>query len=135
MERNDFEKSFKYLNQIVKLYPTYYKGYYNRGLLNGKTQNYEKAIYDFTKAIEYKNYYKAYAGRASVYLALKDFPKAISDAETALQMDSKNLKANYVLANCYDDLNQLNKALSYYNIAISLNSEICILFAKSHCIW
>ncbi len=130
MERNDFDKSFKYLNQIVKLYPTYYKGYYNRGLLNGKTQNYEKAIYDFTKAIEYKNYYKAYAGRASVYLALKDFPKAISDAESALKMDPKNLKANYVLANCYDDLNQLNKALSYYNIAISLNSENPVYYLR-----
>ena len=130
MERNDFEKAYKYLNQIVKLYPTYYKGYYNRGLLNGKTQNYEKAILDFTKAIEYKNYYKSYAGRASVYLALKDFPKAISDAETALKMDPKNLKANYVLANCYDDLNQLNKALSYYNAAISLNAENPVYYLR-----
>jgi tetratricopeptide (TPR) repeat protein len=123
MERNDFEKSYQYLNQVVKLYPDYYKGYYNRGLLNGKTQKYNDALFDFKKAIEYKNYYKAYAGRAAVYYSLKDFPKAIDDAEAALKIDPNNLKAHYVLATCYDDLNQLDKAIAYYNIVITLNSE------------
>jgi tetratricopeptide (TPR) repeat protein len=123
MERNDFDKSYRYLNQIVKLYPNYYKGYYNRGLLNGKTKRYEQAIFDFSKAIEYKNYYKAYAGRATVYYELKDFPKARADAEKTIQLEENNIKANYVLANCYDDLNDLPKAVMYYNKSILLNSE------------
>jgi len=54
---------------------------------------------------------------------LKDFPKAMSDAETVLKTEVNNPKANYVLANCYDDLNQFQKALSYYNKAISVNAE------------
>ena len=123
MERNDFDKSYRYLNQIVKLYPNYYKGYYNRGLLNGKTKRHKQAIFDFSKAIEYKNYYKAYAGRATVYYELKDFPKAIADAEKTIQLEENNIKANYVLANCYDDLNDLPKAVMYYNKSILLNSE------------
>jgi tetratricopeptide (TPR) repeat protein len=123
MERNDFDKSYRYLNQIVKLYPNYYKGYYNRGLLNGKTKRHKQAIFDFSKAIEYKNYYKAYAGRATVYYELKDFPKARADAEKTIQLEENNIKANYVLANCYDDLNDLPKAVMYYNKSILLNSE------------
>lgn len=130
MERNDFVKSYQYLNQIVKLYPNYYKGYYNRGLLNGKTKNYSQAIYDFTKAIEYKNYFKAYAGRAAVYYELKDFPKAILDAEKTLQLDANNTKANFVLANCYDDLNQFDKALIFYNKTISIQSENPMYFMR-----
>lgn len=123
MERNDFARSYQFLNKTVELYPTYYKGYYNRGLLNGKTQNYDKAISDFSKAIQYKNYYKAYVGRANVYYILKDYPKAIADAEEVLKTDANNLKAIVVLANCYDDLNQLDKAMNYYNQAMALSQE------------
>lgn len=123
MERNDFAKSYQFLNKTVKLYPAYYKGYYNRGLLNGKTQNYDKAISDFSKAIQYKNYYKAYVGRANVYYILKDYPKAIADAKTVLKTDPNNLKAKIVLANSYDDLNQLDKAMNYYNQVMVLSQE------------
>lgn len=123
MEKNDFGKAYQFLNQTIKLYPTYYKGYYNRGLLNGKTQNYDNAISDFTKAIEFRNYYKAYVGRANVYYILKDYPKAITDAEEVLKTDANNVKANVVLANCYDDLNQLDKAMGYYNKALSINQD------------
>ena len=68
--------------------------------------------------------------RANAYYILKDFPKAINDAEAALKSDANNPKANYVLANCYDDLNQLDKALNYYNKVISVNSETPVYYMR-----
>ncbi len=33
------------------------------------------------------------------------------------------MRANYVMANCYDDLNQLDKALLYYNKVVAESPE------------
>ena len=116
---NDFKKSYAYLNKTIRVSPNYYKGYYNRGLLQGKTQHYKEAIADFTKAIALKPYYKAYVGRGNTYLLLKEYDKALADGEMALQENATNVRAHFLIANCYDDLNQLDKALTYYNKTIT----------------
>lgn len=123
MERNDFKNAFFYLNKTISYSPNYYKGYYNRGLLNGKIGNYKNAIGDFSKAIELTDYYKAYVGRGNSYLMLKDYSKAFSDAEKANSLNKNNPRTLFLLANCYDDLNQLEKSILYYNQAIALNTE------------
>lgn len=123
MLNNNYDLSLRYLNAAINENTNYYKGYYNRGLLFAQTDRMQDALKDFNKAIALKNYYKAYAGRAATYYALKDFSKAIMDAETTLKLDPNNLKANYVLANCYDDLNQLDKAIVYYNAVILISPE------------
>ena len=123
MERNDFKNAFNYLNKTINYSPNYYKGYYNRGLLNGKIGNYKNAISDFSKAIELTDYYKAYVGRGNSYLMLKDYSKAFSDAEKANSLNKNNPRTLFLLANCYDDLNQFEKAILYYNEAIDLNTE------------
>lgn len=123
MERNDFKNAFLYLNKTINYSPNYYKGYYNRGLLNGKVEKYEDAIRDFTKTINLTNYYKAYVGRGNSYLMIKDYSKAIADGEKSFALNKDNPRALFLLANCYDDLNQLDKAINYYNQAINLNPE------------
>ena len=44
MESYDFKNAFFYLNKTISYSPEYYKGYYNRGLLNGKIEKYDDAI-------------------------------------------------------------------------------------------
>jgi tetratricopeptide (TPR) repeat protein len=61
--------------------------------------------------------------RGNVYYQLKDMTKAIEDAKTALVIDPENVKAQFLLANCYDDLNLLDQALPYYSNAIQLDSK------------
>ncbi len=122
MLAKNYDMSVRYLNAAINENRNYYKGYYNRGLLYAQNNQITKAINDFDKAIELKQYQKAYIARANAYYTLRDFPKAISDAEYILKNDSSNFKAFFVLANCYDDLNQLEKALIYYNKAISKNT-------------
>lgn len=130
MLNRNYVLSEQYLNKAVAEKANYYKGYYNRGLLYAQTNRMQEALNDFTKAIELKQYPKAYVGRANVYYMAKDFPKAINDAETVLRTDANNPKANFVLANCYDDLNQLDKAMFYYNKAIGSNSDDPMYFLR-----
>jgi len=92
-------------------------------LLYAQTNRMQDALNDFNKAITLKQYPKAYVARANVYYTLQDFPKAILDAQTVLQKDPTNVKANYVLATSYDDLNELDKALSYYNVVIKTTND------------
>ena len=130
MLTKNYDMSLRYLNAAINENREYYKGYYNRGLLYAQTDRMKNALRDFDKAIALKQYSKAYVARANAYYILKDFSKAISDAETVLKTDANNPKANYVLANCYDDLNQLDKALGYYNKVISINSENPLYFMR-----
>ena len=130
MLNKNYDMSLRYLNAAINENTEYYKGYYNRGLLYAQTDRMKNALGDFDKAIALKQYPKAYVARANTYYILKDFPKAISDAEMVLKTDVNNPKANYVLATCYDDLNQLDKALGFYNKVISVNAENPLYFMR-----
>lgn len=130
MLNKNYDMSLRYLNAAINENTEYYKGYYNRGLLFAQTDRIKNAIRDFDKAIDLKQYLKAYVARANAYYLLKDFSKAINDAESALKQDPNNPKANYVLANCYDDLNQLDKSLTYYNKVIASNTENPLYFMR-----
>jgi len=130
MLNKNYDMSLRYLNATINENPNYYKGYYNRGLLFAQTNRMKNALQDFDKAIALNQYPKAYVARSTAYYELKDFPKAVRDAEAVLKTDANNPKANYVLANCYDDLNQLDKALGYYNKVISVNSENPLYFMR-----
>ena len=127
------KQAIPFLNKAIAVAPDYYKGYYNRGLAYVQLQQNDKALDDFNKAINYHkqgNHAKSYVARANVYYNLKDFTKAIQDAEKALSIDAKNAKANFLLGNCYDDLNDLPKALSYYNTSIQLNPEEPLFYLR-----
>jgi tetratricopeptide (TPR) repeat protein len=123
MLRGEFNKSLQLLNKAITVSPGNYKAYYNRALLFAQNRQYNNALADFNRAIELKNYMKAYSGRAAVYYELKDFPKAIKDAEYVLGKDPANFKAYYILGNCYNDMNILDKSLSNYDQAIELNPD------------
>lgn len=121
MNRDD--KALEYFNRAVKSAPRNYKGYYNRGLLFLKKNKPQQAIKSFNEAIKLYEYAKAYVGRASAYYLMGDFPKAINDASHALQLEPNNVRAHFVMGNCYNDMNQLNEALREYNKCIELNND------------
>lgn len=130
MLNKNYALSEQYLNKAINENLNYYKGYYNRGLMHAQTNRMEQAIKDFTKAINLRQYPKAYVARANAFYMIKDFPKAIADAETVLKTDAHNAKAFFVLATCYDDLNQLDKAQYYYNQAISINQDEALYYLR-----
>ena len=126
----NYNLAYNYLNLAINENINYYKGYYNRGLLFAQTNKIDKALQDFNKAIDLKKYSKAYVARANIYYILKDFPKAIADAELILKTEPDNVKANFVLATCFDDINQLDRALTLYNKTILLHTDDPMYFMR-----
>jgi len=122
MLNRNYDLSLRYLNSAINENTEYYKGYYNRGLLYAQTNRLNEALKDFTRAIELNRYTKAYVGRANVYYLLHDYSKAIADANEVLKKEPQNPRANFTIANCYDDMNELDKAMNYYNLAIASNT-------------
>ncbi len=130
MLSKNYKQASQYLNLAINENINYYKSYYNRGLLYAQTNKLDKAIIDFNKAIELNKYQKAYVARANAYYLLNDVTKAKADAELALAKESTNGKANFVLASCYDDANELEKALNYYNNAINALPEESLFYMR-----
>lgn len=130
MLNKNYDLAMRYLNAAIDENKMYYKGYYNRGLLYAQTKRYNDALRDFDKAIALKKYYKAYVARANVFYELKEYDKAIKDAQQVLIEDANNSKANFVMATCYDETNQLQQALSYYNKALAITSDNPLYFLR-----
>lgn len=128
--KNEDNKALSCFNDAVRLSPTNYKIYYNRGLAFSKNRRNKEAIADFTKAIELHQYSKAYAARANAYYEEHNYTAAIRDAEKALNKDPKSVRAFYVLGNACNDLNQLNRALQNYDAAISISPEEPAFYLK-----
>lgn len=116
-------KSLDYFNKATQVAPQNYKGFYNRGLLFLKMNKPELAVQSFNQTLALYDYNKALVGRANAYYLLQDFSKALNDANSVLQKDSKNDKAYFVIANCNNDINQLEEAIKNYNICISINPD------------
>jgi protein O-mannosyl-transferase len=123
MMQNEDKRALVYLEKSVNISPENYKGHYNKGLLLLKTNRPKEAIKSFNKAIALFDYHKAYIGRASAYFMLKDIPKAMEDANYVLRKDPNHAKALFIIANCYNSLNQLDTAISFYNKSISIVTD------------
>jgi len=123
MLQGNTSKAYQYLNKAVSIAPGNPKGYYNRGLLHLQSRQFSDALSDLDRTIALKPTAKAHVARGNAYYELHDLSKAMADAEAALRMEARNVKAIYLLANCYDDMNQLDKALASYTDCTHLAPE------------
>jgi tetratricopeptide (TPR) repeat protein len=87
-------QSEKDINESIRLAPNNYESYFNRGTLyfemgNKNVDYYQKAIDDFTTAIEYSPAFsKAYEMRAKVYTKVGMKTKAEQDEKLAKKLDT-----------------------------------------------
>jgi protein O-mannosyl-transferase len=123
MFMNEDDKALAYFNRATQAAPRNYKGFYNRGLLYLKQQRPRPAVKSFSQSLALYDYAKAYAGRATAYYMLAENDKAQADAERAIAIEPSNAKAHFVLGNCFNDGNLLDKAILEYDLCISLNGE------------
>ena len=67
---------------------------YNLGIENFKNKEYEEAIKNFSRAIQYEpGFAKAYLNRGSVKTKINDYTGAIEDFNLALQLDTNLTKS------------------------------------------
>lgn len=151
LEYQNYEESLDFFNKAINLKPNYdeafiyrdlaikqaievyteailgygdsYEGYYNRGRINYKIKDYEKAIDDFTYAIRINPGYAAdsYYMRGVVYAEKNDNDNAIKDFTLAIRYNPDNADAYYQRGIVFDKIKKYKKALKDYNKAIELD--------------
>lgn len=92
--------------------------YYNRGVFLMHIKYYKDALNDFEKSIRRDNTNTgAYFFRGTAQLFLGEFLKAVDDYNTTLKFDSLDFDAMLGIAITYYELNDIEKAKSYFEKA------------------
>lgn len=99
-----------------------YKDYVRRGETYQHQQQYQKALHDFTKALELKpQFYKSYYNRGVIYRLLGSNYKALRDFSNAIQINPNYAKAYNQRAFLYIKFKKHNRALVDFNKLIELD--------------
>jgi len=104
------------LSKAIEKYERHALAYERRGQVNLILKNYEDAMYDFTKSIDFAfGHPEPYLGRARVYIHKDDFKGAIADLEQAIK-NSIPLQPIYwvarrLKADCHLKIEDYNGAL------------------------
>lgn len=99
------------MSKVVKLDPTLYYAYFNRGLAELYLERFEEAIADITSGIGIKSddpmsyYYRGYC-----YHSTDEFEKAIEDYTRAIELNYRIAYIYLRRALCYKALQELEKA-------------------------
>lgn len=105
------------LSKAIEKYERHALAYERRGQVNLMLQNYEDAMYDFTKSIDFAfGHPEPYLGRAKVHVRNNDFKAAIGDLEQAIK-NSIPLQPIYwvarrLKADCHLKIKDYNGALA-----------------------
>lgn len=107
------------------LYPNSIISHLGKGQYYLKSEEFDKAIYEFTKAIEIDyNYELAHYYRAESYFNKFDYKNAVTDYTNAISFNSED--ADYYLnrAICYYYLEEIEKSCKDYKYALKLDPSI-----------
>ena len=98
--------------------------YYNRGNAYVKLKESERAMEDYSKAIELNpNLAEAYNNRGNGYYELKESERAIEDYSRAIELNPNLAKVYYNRGVAYGEQKEYERAIEDYNKAIELNPK------------
>lgn len=110
-ENKNDNKAIQYLNKALDKDYTYYKAYYNLGLIFASRNSYLLASNNFELAIKYnKDFAPSYYNLAYCQIKLKNYDEAKKNLIKALELEPKNKDIYYNLALCYKELNKPKQA-------------------------
>ena len=96
----------------------------NRGNIYSELQEYQKAMEDFSRAIELESRYaSAYNNRGSIYSMFNEYQKAVWDFNRAIELEPEYASPLYNRGLVFRKLGQDQKAIADYSRAIELNPE------------
>ena len=105
------------------------EAYYNRGVAWQKKGDYDRAITDYTKAIELNpNLAMAYVNRGSAYLGKSLYDQVISDCNKAIEINPKFAGAYVNRGHAYLGKGLYDQAISDCNKAIELNPNLAMAY-------
>jgi Tfp pilus assembly protein PilF len=108
-------------NHVLKLNPSNYVAYYNRGVLNQDQGDLNAAIADYNLAIlSNPEYSEAFYNRAVAHKEQKKIKDAISDYTSVIRFDPENFKAYNNRGDLLVKQGNLAGAIADFNVAIGL---------------
>lgn len=124
-----FLDAIEKFNQSLELKKDWEIPYFYRGAANQALENFDEAILDYTKALEYNDRMTdAYYNRAKILLSRKDIEnpdvcRAVSDLEKALELDPNFAEALYAMAAALKKQEKFNECLSYLDRVLELQPD------------
>jgi len=105
--------------------------YYNRGIAKYDLNDYQGALQDYNKAIEFDSKYAdAYCARGNAKSKLKDYHDAIQDHNKAIQLNPAFRLAYYDRGNAEYYLKDYKAAIQDFTKAIQLNPAFAFAYAN-----
>jgi tetratricopeptide (TPR) repeat protein len=103
--------------------------YYNRGSIHLRKNEYDQAIFGYTKAIEIApKMAKAYYNRGNAYIAQGQYDKAIFDYTKAIEINPGLTEAYYNRGLSYAMKGEYDQAIYDYTRAIEINPKMAEAF-------
>ena len=98
--------------------------FYDRGVALAERKDFDRAIADYTQAIQLSpGYALAYAGRGNAWSNKGDLDRALADYDKAIQLDAKSEAPYNNRARVWRGKGNLDKAIADLTKAISLNPK------------
>lgn len=125
---DEFDLALKDFDKTISLKPNYAQAYSNRAAVYFKQKNYDKAISDYTKAIELKRFPRYFERRGDVYADKEEYERAIDDYSEAIKIYPKYRIAYRGRAFAYYKLKEYENAIQNYTKTIELNPKDATAF-------
>ena len=117
------------INQSLELKNDWEIPYFYRAVANQALENFDEAILDYTKALQFNDKMTdAYYNRAKILLSRKDVEspdlnRALNDLEKALELDENFTDALYAMAALQKRLENYSEALKYLDRVLDLQPD------------
>jgi tetratricopeptide (TPR) repeat protein/WD40 repeat protein len=101
-EKREYDPAIRDYTEAIRIYPSFYEAFYNRGDAYDEKRQYDQAIADYTEAIRLNSSSeKAYIQRGIVYQKKGNYDQAIADFTKAAQINPQYATAFYNRAYVY----------------------------------
>ena len=129
-----YSDAIEKFNQSLTIKNDWEIPYFYRGAANQALENFDEAILDYTKALEYKDMADAYYNRAKIVLSRKDIEnpdilRAINDLKKALDLDPNFTDALYAMAAALKKQEKYQECLTYLDKVLELQPDF--IYAKA----
>lgn len=129
IQNGQIQNGIENINKSLNLKNDWEIPYFYRAVANQTLENFDEAILDYTKALQFNNKMTdAYYNRAKILLSRKDIEnpdinRAVSDLEHALELDPNFIEALYAMAAAQKKLGNYKEALAYLNRLLVIEPE------------
>lgn len=129
------DKALKRANAFIQLRPDSSVGYNDRGTVYLITKDFEKALHDFNKVIEYGTDYPAiaYFNKAESLRELKRLEEAIQCYNIVIAADKKDARAYFKKGMTFSQIGNKDSACIAYKMAKDLGDDEASKEFNSNC--